>query len=158
MHATYANAAGSDVLLVRDDGSRHAVKPDDAQLEGLEIGPYVPEPRGAVMAEWQRRLDLGLPLVDGRAVQLDPASREALSSSASMAQLGGLPDSFGWRLSDNSWLSLDAPAVLRLAVAAGRHYWALFAARSALLDAIAAGEAIDPAGGWPDLPAFDPAG
>jgi hypothetical protein len=157
--ARYANSAGTDVAYdPGNGGSLQALKPDDPLLIGIEIAPYPVDPRLAVMAAWQARLDLGLPLVDGRAVQLDPASREALSSSAAMAQLGGLPEGFGWRLADNSTLALDTPAVLRLAVAAGRHYFALFAARSALLDAVAAGQVADPTQGWPELPAFDPAG
>ena len=44
MRAEYANADGSDVWLIRDDGSRMAVKPTHPELAGLSIAPFVPPP------------------------------------------------------------------------------------------------------------------
>ena len=159
MQATFANAAGSDVLLVRDDGSRHALKPGDPQLEGLEIQPYRPDPALAVQAAFAGCVAAGLPVVgQGGAVALDPDSRRELTSAAVMASMEAWPPGGFWRLTDNSNLPLDRDQVVALGKAAAAHYQALFATRSGLLDAIAAGEAVDPAEGWPAAPVFDPAG
>jgi hypothetical protein len=42
--ATYANAQQADVLLIKDDGSRQVLKPNDPRLKGIVIGPYEPPP------------------------------------------------------------------------------------------------------------------
>jgi len=128
----------------------------DAAL--AEIGPAAsPEPE--IHRLFAEGIAAGLP-VAGRAgaVQLDPDSRRELATAVLMASLGAWPDGGFWRLSDNANLPLDAAQVTRLGVMAAAYYQALFSARSALLDAARAGQAVDPQAGWPELPAFDPAG
>ncbi len=52
--ARFANPAGTDVLLIDADGSRHAIKPDDGRLAGLPIAPFPqtpPKPSGT--RKWQ---------------------------------------------------------------------------------------------------------
>lgn len=158
MRAEYGNPHGTDIWLIRDDGSRMAVKPDHPELAGLEIARCPVDPRTAVAAAFAARVDAGLPVAGhAGAVQLDPDSRRELMAAAQMAMLEAWPAGGFWRLSDNTNLPLSAAQVVALGKAAGRRYQALFAARSALLDAVAADEAIEPEAGWPDATPFDPA-
>jgi len=157
-----AEAADPDaraVFATAEDGGRHLLLATDARLAGLEIQPYRPDPVAVVHAAFADRVAAGLPVVgQGGAVALDPDSRRELTSAVVMAGADAWPAGGYWRLTDNSNLPLDRDQVVALGKAAAAHYQALFATRSALLDAIAAGEAVDPAAGWPDAPAFDPAG
>ena len=114
--------------------------------------------RGAVRAAFEARVAAGLP-VAGRSgtVQLDPASRQEIASAVLMAQLGAWPPGGFWRLSDNSNLALTGAQVQTLGKSAAGRYQGLFAARSAMLDAIAGGQTVDPEAGWPATAPFDPA-
>lgn len=158
IHARQANAAGTDVILVIN-GLSMAVKPDDPRLEGLAVEPYAMDPADAIRAVFQDQVAAGLP-VSGHAgaVALDPDSRRELTAAAVMASLGAWPPQGFWRLSDNTNLPLTGAQVVALGKAAAGHFQALFAMRSGLLDAVAAGQAVDPAAGWPAAEAFDPAG
>lgn len=117
-----------------------------------------PDLTSLIRAEFERRIGIGLP-VDGcqGAVQMDLASRQELTSAVVMAGVGAWPEGGFWRMSDNTNLPLTAAQVIALGKAAAGYYQALFATRSALLDAARAGAAVDPLAGWPEPARFDPA-
>lgn len=113
----------------------------------------------AVSAEVQRRLRAGMPY-QGKVIQMDDASRNALTSLAAVASTcmagGGTWSaaySAGWITADNSRLSLPEPADgLALALAAGNWYAGLVQAARTIKDAIAASaspETVDMAAAWP---------
>lgn len=112
-----------------------------------------------IHAVFQQRVAEGLPVAGrGGAVALDPDSRRELTAAALMASLGGWPAQGFWRLTDNTNLPLTGPQVVALGQAAAGRYQVLFAVRSGLLDAAAAGQVVDPDAGWPAAAPFDPAG
>jgi hypothetical protein len=124
----------------------------------VAIAPFAPDLRQAVRAEFDRRVAAGLPVTgQAGAVDLDPDSRQEMVSAVLMATIGVWPEGGFWRLSDNTNLVLAAPRLIALGCAAAAYYQQLFGTRSAMLDAVAAGQAPDPAAGWPEPASFDPA-
>lgn len=111
----------------------------------------------AVRAARDRAQEGGCPTALGR-VDTDEASRGKISGSvqlAMIAQAAGQPFQIAWTMQDNATAVHDAPAMIAMGVAVGRHVAACHAeglARRAAIDAAtdAAGVAAVPIeGGWP---------
>jgi hypothetical protein len=72
MRATYANAAGTDVVL-EIDGAAYAVKPDDPRLAAVVIAPFdgAPAPRSiAKTTIYRRASDAELTLLEATVAAL----------------------------------------------------------------------------------------
>lgn len=88
-------------------------------------------------------------------VDTDPVSRANINGSVSMASILGPAFSARWRRADNSYVQLDATAMIAIGLAAGQFVAACYEASFAIKDAIdaasdaAAIAAIDIASGYP---------
>lgn len=108
--------------------------------------------------ELQKRLDAGMPWVNGTVLQIDEASIARITAAATGAQAGALPPGFTWRMADNTPLPLDAAGMIVIGGAALAYVYALRARYWQIADEAmgAADEAalaqIDPTKDWPAPP------
>lgn len=129
--------------------------------DGAAIVDDLPALRGArwsaVKAARDMVRDGGCATPAGRA-DSDPASRGLISGAVQMALLAvqmGEPFSIEWTMADNSLVQLDAPGMLALGIAVGRHVDACHAegaSRRLALDAAESRqeiEAVPVLEGWP---------
>jgi hypothetical protein len=160
--ARFANAEQTAVRYMADDGRVDIVMlTDDPRLQGLAIQDYAPEalaPAAAIEAAYQQRLIEGLLLQDGRAVWIDRESQGDIMAAVLGASLTGGARGETWWLKDGSSIAIPGTRMQAFGEAARDRYSALFQHRKQQLAALAAGETVDPAAGWPEQVAFDPAG
>jgi len=146
--ARYANRQRIDQEEIADDAAEILLK--DA----------VTAKRAAIEAAFAAAVAAGVEY-GGKVLQIDDASRanisgQAVRAAAAVAGLNAVtwPETFAWRMLDNTYLPLSATDMLDMAQAASDRYIALRFRLGQLKDALAAATtadevaAIDPSSGW----------
>lgn len=157
------------------DGYRWTEVPDPPQAWRVALvgGQYTPTPyvksdAEATAEERPKKLDalavqrvakMSVLSATAGLINMDDGTRATISSyaqTAALANQAGLPFSITWRLLDNTYVELDASAMIRLSLEVTSHVSACHAYSFQLKDKIEAAttvaelEAIDINTGWPE--------
>lgn len=129
----------------------------DARAFGPNLARWRAARRAQAEAYRDGRVNGGCMTASGP-VDSDPVSRGLITGSVSMATIAkaaGAPFATTWRMQDNSYVGLDADAMIAMGVAVGEHVAACYEASFAVKDLIdaaadkAAIEAVDITAGYP---------